>query len=392
MATLAPVPGPGPDPLRIAIVCHVRHPIAPPFQGGLEAHSWHLARALRRRGHDVTVFASGDSDPGLRPQTILPVHYDHDFPWHHHHGTYTLDHHVDAAYRRTARDLIDGGFDVVHNNSMHRYMPRLARSFRLPTLTSLHVPPFDALSRSVHESDAPWSLFSVTSDAQRASWWPSGPPKAAHVVHNGIDLAAWRFSPSGGGGAVWAGRIMPNKGTHLAVTAARFAGFPLTLYGPIEDDSYFQRHVRPYLSPTIRYGGHLDPAELADALGAADVFVFTPMWDEPFGLAAVEAMACGLPVAAVENGAVREVIGSDAGRFARPNEAAALGIAMKNAMTIDRTIPRARVQAMFTLDRMIECYEALYAKACRGLEADWPPADFPRLELDVAPPLRRAAE
>ena len=378
------------SPLRIAVVAHIRHPVRPPFQGGLEAHGWHLVRALRARGHDVTLFASGDSDHD--PVAIVPEHYDRAFAGHQRHGTEALNRHVDAAFRRTARDLLEGGFDVVHNNTMHRYLPRLARAYRLPTLTSLHVPPFDALHRAVRESDAPWSLFSTTSAVQTRSWWGDAPPDAAHVVHNGIDLAEWPFAPEGGGGAAWAGRIMPNKGTHFAVTAAQFAGMPLTLYGPIEDRQYFDTLIRPYLGERIRYGGHLEGAALSAALRRADVFAFTPMWDEPFGLAAVEAMASGLPVAAVENGAVREVIGEEAGRFARPNEAAALGLAMRKAARIDRAVPRARAEAMFSIDRMIDGYEALYARAIAGAGADWPAADFPGIELDVAPMQRLAAE
>ena len=380
------------DSLRIAVVSHVRHPIKPPFQGGLEAHSWHLTRALLDRGHDVTLFASGDSDADLPVRPILDVHYDREFPWHHNHGTEALNRHVDAAHRRTARDLLDGGFDVIHNNGMHRYPPRLGRAHRLPTVTSLHVPPFDALHRSVNESHAPWSLFTVTSDKQLGSWWPDGVPESARVVHNGIDAAAWPFSSSGRGGAVWAGRIMANKGTHFAVTAAQFMGIPLTLYGPIEDEAYYDRLIKPFLSKSIRYGGHLEGPDLAKAMGGADVFVFTPMWDEPFGLAAVEAMACGLPVASIDNGAAREIIGEEAGRFARPNEPAALGIAMKKAMRIDRAVPRARVEAMFTIDRMVDAYEALYREAIANAGAEWPDVDFPSIELDVAEPVLRAAE
>ena len=379
------------DPMRIAVISHIRHPIRAPFQGGLEAHSWHLTRALQARGHDVTLFASGDSDPDLPLHPIVGRHYDQDFPWHHNHGTEALTRHVDAAHRQTMRDILDGGYDVVHQNGMHRYPARLAREHRVPTLTSLHVPPFDALHRSILESDAPWSLFSTTSEKQRGSWWPDGAPYAARVVHNGIDTDAWAFSPEGGGGAAWSGRIMPNKGTHFAVTAAQFMHVPLTIYGPIEDRPYFDRLIRPYLSKTIRYGGHLEGPELAQALGGADVFVFTPMWDEPFGLAAVEAMACGLPVASIDNGAAREVIG-DAGTFARPNEPGALGIAMKKAMRIDRAVPRARVEAMFTIDRMVDAYEALYREARENVEADWPDVSFPKIELDVAPPMLRAAE
>ena len=381
-------------PMRIAVLSHVRHPIAEPFMGGLEAHSWHLCRALAQRGHDVTLFAAGDSAPpeGVTLHPILDVHYDAAFPWHHHHGTEALNRHVDAGFRAAMRAVLDGGFDVVHNNSVHRYPPRLARAYRVPMLTSLHVPPFDALHRSVLESDAPWSRFAVTSEKQLESWWPEGAPEAAHVAHNGVDLDRWRYVPEGDGRAVWAGRILPNKGLHFAVTAAGFAGLPLDIYGVVEDEQYFNTLIKPYLSDRIRYHGHVDAARLARETGRASVFVFTPMWDEPFGLAAVEAMACGVPVAAIDNGAVREIVGEEAGRFARPNEPAALGIAMKRAMRVDRRLARKRVERLYAMDRMVDRYEELYARVRAGLDADRPDVDFPAIELDVAAPLLRAAE
>ena len=371
--------------MRIAVVCHVRHPIRPPFMGGMEAHSWHLVRALRARGHDVTLFAAGDSDPDLTPRPILARHYDADFPWHDHHGTQALNRHVDEAFAMTARDLLEGGFDVIHNNSLHRYLPRLARQFALPTVTSLHVPPFDALHRAVLESAAPWSRFTTTSARQVESWWPEGAPESAHVVHNGIDIDAFPFVSEGDGSAVWAGRITPNKGTHFAVTAAQFTGVPLTIYGVIEHQDYFDRMIRPYLNDRIRYGGHLNGADLAAAVGRASVFLFTPLWDEPFGLAAVEAMSCGVPVAAIDMGAVREVVGDEAGRFAPPNQPAALGLAMKRAMKIDRRIPRQRVEERFALDRMVEGYEAAYRAARNGVGTAAPDVAFPPIELTVAP-------
>jgi glycosyltransferase involved in cell wall biosynthesis len=376
--------------MKIAVLSHVRHPIRQPFMGGLEAHSWNLVRALRARGHDVTLFASGDSD--LDPVPILDVHYDRDFPWHDHHGTETLNRHVDAGFARAMRDVLDGGFDVVHNNSVHRYPPRLARQHRVPTVTSLHVPPFDALHRAVKESPSPWSRFTVTSQRQVASWWEDAPPPEAHVVHNGIDTDAFPFVAEGDGSAVWAGRIAPNKGTHFAVTAAQFASIPLTIYGPIERQDYFDRMIAPYLGDTIRYGGHLTGEALASAIGRASVFLFTPLWDEPFGLAAVEAMSCGVPVAAIDNGAVREIVGEEAGRFARPNEPAALGLAAKRAMRIDRHIPRARVEKLFTLSRMVDAYEALYDKARAGLSSDTPHKTFPPVELRISDRRPLAAE
>jgi glycosyltransferase involved in cell wall biosynthesis len=380
--------------MRIAVISHVRHPVRQPFMGGLEAHSWHLVRALRERGHEVTLFASGDSDH--EPVPILDIHYDRDFPWHDHHGTEALNRHVDAGFAGTMRQILDGGFDVVHNNSVHRYPPRLARQHRVPTVTSLHVPPFDALRRAVRESSAPWSRFTVTSDRQVESWWPREevgcPPEAASVVHNGVDTEAFPFVAEGDGSAVWAGRITPNKGTHFAITAAQFANIPLTIYGAIERQDYFDRMIAPYLGGFIRYGGHLTGNDLAQAIGRASVFLFTPLWDEPFGLAAVEAMSCGVPVAAIDNGAVREIVGEEAGRFARPNEPAALGLAAKRAMRIDRRVPRARVEEMFTIGRMVDAYEALYDQAQDGLSEDAPAVEFPPVELRIAERRPLAAE
>ncbi|MGB3556161.1 MAG: glycosyltransferase [Jannaschia sp.] len=378
--------------MRIALVAHVRHRIAPPFMGGMEAHSWHLARALAGRGHDVTLFASGDSAEGAPPRVrvrpILGEHYDRAFPWHRFHGTDALNDHVDLGFAGTCRDLLRGRFDVIHNNSLHRYIPRLARAERLPMVTSLHVPSFDALRRSVHESVAPWSRFTVTSAMQRRSWWPNGAPPEASVLYNGIDLDQWSFVTWGDGGAVWAGRITPNKGTHLAVQAARIADVPLTIYGVIEHQDYFDDEVRPFLGPSIRYGGHLSGPDLATRLGAASVMLFTPLWDEPFGLAAIEAMATGLPVAAIDMGAVREVVG-EAGAYSPANDAAALARAVRQALAIPRLVGRRRVERLFTLDAMVDASEALYRTARDGLRARRPDPAFPPLELAIDPSMVR---
>ncbi|SEN52518.1 Glycosyltransferase involved in cell wall bisynthesis [Loktanella fryxellensis] len=379
--------------MRIAVVSHVRHPIAPPFMGGMEAHSWHLTAALVAAGHDVTLFASGDSaaalPAGAKLFPILPEHYDRCFPWHDFHGTDVLNAHVDAGFARAARALVDGNFDVIHNNALHRYPPRLARVHRLPMVTSLHIPPFDALRRAVHESAAPWARFTVTSHRQLQIWWPDGSPPEAAVVHNGIDPSDWPYVPGGDGSAVWAGRITPNKGTHLAARAAALAGVALTIYGTIEDQGYFDRDIAPLLGEAIRYGGHLQGHDLAAAYGRASVLLFTPCWEEPFGLAAIEAMATGLPVAAIGNGAAQEIIGH-AGIYAAQDRPQDLATALLRALTIDPAIPHARVLAHYTLRHMIDGYEDQYAAAIAGAgRHDVPDVTFPPIELDVAPPPRQ---
>ena len=365
--------------MRVAVLAHLRHPIAPPFMGGMEAHAWHLARGLIARGHDVTLFAAGDSDPALPVHPVVPVHHDADWPGADWHGSDALNAHVDGLWAAALPAIRAGRFDVVHNNTLHRYPPRLARAERIPSVTSLHVPPFPTLRRAVHDSAAPWHLTTVTSRQQLARWWDV-PPPGARVLHNGIDLAAWPFAPGPGHGAVWSGRIMPNKGTALAARAARIAGVPLTIFGAIEDRAYFDAEVAPLLGGGIRHGGHLSGAALAAELGRAAVLVFTPMWDEPFGLAAIEAMACGLPVAAFDMGAAREVIGP-CGVFAKAGDADALAGAIGAAMAVPRAACRARVEAAFSLERMLDGCEALYAEAAGAASAPWPEAAFSPREL-----------
>ena len=345
--------------MKIAVLAHVRQPIAEPFMGGMEAHAWHLAAGLEARGHKVVLFAAGDSDPRFTLDSVLSEHYEATFPWAEHRQNASLTAHVDAGFAGAGNRIAAGEFDVVHNNSLHRFPLQWPHCGGVPTVTSLHVPPFDALHWFVKDSAGPTHRITVTSASQLKAWWPDGAPAEASVLHNGIDLAAWPFQERGDGSAVWCGRITPNKGTHLAAEAARRAGLPLTIFGTIEDPIYWTEEVLPMLVGEIRYGGHIGSAMLANELGRASVFLFTPCWDEPFGLVAAEAMACGVPVASFDMGAAREVV-AEAGIFANANDAAALAQAIPAAMAIPRCIPLARVMRLFTRDIWLDECERLY--------------------------------
>ncbi|WP_336762530.1 glycosyltransferase [Asaia sp. VD9] len=348
--------------LRIALVAHPRHPIAEPFKGGMEAHSFHLARGLEARGHQVTLFAAGDSDARFTIDPILPVHYDRDYPWEN--ATPDprlyplLDRHFGAARHR----IFSGAFDVVHNNSLHRFILQEARRTGLPCLTSLHVPPFEAIHGVVRDTVCTTHRATVTSARQNLCWWPDGVPPYSTVVHNGIDPTLWPFSSGAGDHALWSGRITANKGPHHAVQAARQAGIGLKLFGYMEDQAYFDTMIAPYLDDNITYEGVIDGAALSLEMRKAALFLFTPCWDEPFGLVAIEAMASGLPIAAFDQGAAREIIGDEAGRFAPAQDVSALACAIREARTIERRRPRGRVTSCFTLDRMIDAYEQLYGE------------------------------
>ncbi len=349
--------------MRVAVVAHPRHPISEPFQGGMEAHAFHLVRGLAARGHDVTLFAAGDSDAGVPLVPILPRHADADLPWQRFAGTAALKDHLSRGLARIAPRLAAGGFDAIHNNTLHPLLPALARAERLPMVTSLHVPPFPALEAAIRDNRAPWSLVSLCSRSHRRSWWPAAAPPEARIVANGIDLDQWRYRPvSRHRHAVWLGRMARPKAPHLAIAAARAAGLPLDLAGPVDDRDYFETIVRPALGGPVRHRGVLTGEALRDLVAGAAILFVTPDWEEPFGLAAIEAMASGTPVAGIDRGAVREVVG-EAGALAPAGDIPALARAALAALEIPRPAARARAVRHYGLDRMLEGYERLYRAA-----------------------------
>ncbi|TKD51135.1 glycosyltransferase [Sphingomonas baiyangensis] len=342
-------------PLSIAVLAHLRHPVAAPFMGGMEAHCDLLVRTLRAEGHAVTLFASGDSAGDLPLHAIAPRAYEAELPWARWRGTPELDAWLAAAYARAWEAIGAGGFDVVHNNSLFAGVHGWAARDGVPMLTSLHVPPFATLRDAIVAHAAPWTALTVPSRAQ-LPLWEGVRPDALHVAHNGIDLARWPMGDARGRRAIWAGRITPNKGTLVALRAATRAGIALYLAGPIECADYFAE-LAPHLHAPHRYLGHLAGADLAAAMADAAVALCTPMWEEPFGLVAAEALACGTPVAALDRGALGEVIG-DCGALAA--DEAGLPAAIWRAMRVPRAQCRTRAEALFGAPAMVARYAALY--------------------------------
>ncbi len=189
------------------------------------------------------------------------------------------------------------------------------------------------------------------------------------VVHNGIDLAEWKPALRPGNHMLWYGRITPTKGLAEAVEAASLAGALLDIVGIIEDETYFASQVTPYLSPSIAYNGHLTGAALKSAVSKAKAVIVTPMWDEPFGLVAAEAMSCDVPVIAFDRGALREVLG-ECGTLVPAGDVEALAGAMRAHDNTNHSGSRARALDCFSLEAMVGGYESAYAAAIAGAALD----------------------
>jgi glycosyltransferase involved in cell wall biosynthesis len=357
-------------PLRIAIIGSSRYPIAEPFAGGLEAHVWSLTQALKARGHDVSLFAAPGSDPTLGAthlslRTIAlsqgarrDVSFSPGLSIDEHHAYLSL---MMALVRGPASE--GGGFDVIHNHSLH-YLPiAMAPLLTVPLVTTLHTPPTPWLESAIQVGNVGGLLRFVAVSSHTAAVWrdTTGPTP---VIHNGISLERWKSGP-GGGPLVWSGRLVPEKGPHAAIAAARLAGRQLNVCGPIVDRTYFAREIEPLLDERIRYLGHLDHSQLGEVVGAASAALVTPSWDEPYGLVVAEALACGTPVAGFARGGIPEILDSTSGRLVPPDDVAALAAVIPETEQLSRTAARRRAESFCSLELMADSYERLFRAAAR---------------------------
>ncbi|ATD72345.1 MULTISPECIES: glycosyltransferase family 4 protein [Gordonia] len=348
------------ESLRIAVVASSRYPIAQPFAGGLEAHVWHLTRALTLAGHEVTLFAGAGSDlpvesDRLRGELFEPsaaARSDVSMPpievLHDHHAYLSLM----LSFTRNPDD-----FDVIHNHSLHYLPVAMGPAVDTPMVTTLHTPPTPWLESAL--ALAPDTRCVAVSRHTAHAW--SHVLGSIPVVHNGVQLNHWPIG-TGGDDLVWFGRLVPEKGAHLAIEAARIAGRRLRLAGPISDKTYFRDHVAPALGDQVSYEGHLHQHELARLVGSCGAALVTPVWDEPYGLVVAESLACGTPVAGFARGGIPEIVGDTAGMLVPGDDVVALAEAAEKAFTIDRREVRRRAEQHCSDIAMIDRYTDIYTE------------------------------
>lgn len=346
--------------MKIAIVGLMRHPIAEPFAGGMESHTWWLAKKLIERGHEVTLFASGDSDKSLGLSACTKS----SLSSHPNAQSYFGDMACNmTAYADVLRRICEGQFDIVHNNALHPLLLLSAADLPVPMLMVLHAIVSPELAAAMHyaatrNTDKRLKVAAVSQSV--ADQWRS--IIETEVVYNGIDIDSWPFHTNPVKNmALWYGRFVPEKAPHLAIQAALAANYSINIAGPVSDHAYFDDQILPLLTyPEVTYLGHLSHLEIKQLLAQASVFVNTPMWEEPYGIVYAEALATGVPVVAFDRGAASEILNERCGVVVEESTIEALATGIAQAAKLSRRSCRARAESFCSLNSMVDSYECLY--------------------------------
>lgn len=349
--------------MRIGIIAHLKHPIKPPFAGGLEAFTYEVANRLTELGHDIYLFASSSSQTDGKLYPILDdANYDSKTGVRQRHkdlsSEYIAEHH---AYYKMMLDIQELELDLVFNNSLHYVPITMANLLSIPMVTVLHTPPFYELKNAI-KAQKPYNrvAFATVSKANTHNW--GGYIDDCKVVLNGIDLGKWEYFEAGRQQdyAVWFGRIHPDKGLDMAIRAAKLAGLKLKVAGGIADTRYYRDKIEPLVDDSIEMVGLLSHQDLNKLIGEARVCLVTPVWEEPFGLVVAESLACGTPVAGFQIGALPEIISPDSGVLVSPRNVAGLAVAVQQAALLDRALVRQHAEQNLGIDKMLIQYEELF--------------------------------
>ena len=347
--TLAPVYSPSNRPLRIAQIAPLYESVPPKLYGGTERIVAYLAEELARRGHQVTLFAAGDSTVNVPLSAGVPKSL----------RLSGLDHLGAMFHLPMLSDVYDQAarFDIIHSHVDCLGFP-LARFSQVPTVATMHgrldIKEFLPVYR--HYKDQP--VISISHDQRR----PLPEMNWVGTVYHGLPRNLLKFRSEPGDYLAFLGRLSPEKRPDLAIEIARRSGIPIKIAAKVDraDREYFDTVIRPLLSTSgVEFIGEIDEAQKQQFLGGALALLFPVDWPEPFGLVMIEALACGTPVIARPCGSVPEVLRHGISGFIE-SSIDDLVEAVHRVRDIPRRTCRGEFERRFTAEVMADNYEQVY--------------------------------
>lgn len=336
--------------LKIAQIAPIAERVPPKKYGGTERVVYALTEELVRRGHDVTLFATGDSktsaklvsvypkslrqakvkDPyGTNPQTMLNVGY---------------------AYSQQQK------FDVIHDH-MGNLSIATANMAETPVVMTIHgvIDPNYAKLLSTFRNPR---LVTISNSQQK----PAPNLNYAGTVYNGLDMTNYPFSSSHDGYLLFVGRISMEKGVHFAIQVAEELDLPLIIAAKLDDvdKPYFDQHIKNHLKGKIKWVGEVNEQQRNRLMSRALCFLHPVTWNEPFGLTLIEAMACGCPVVAFDKGSIPEIVIDGKTGYVVKNINAMIDDVYTVKKLINRRDCREHALTNFNSERMTDAYEEIY--------------------------------
>ena len=338
--------------MRIAMLSPIAWRTPPRHYGPWESVVSGLTEGLVSRGHDVTLFATGDSETSGKLHAVCARGYEED---HSINSKVWECLHISELFEHSEE------FDIIHNN--FDFLPlTYAGLVATPVVTTIHgfsspgiLPVYEKYNGKV--------FYVSISDADRS-------PHLDYIetIHHGIDVSDFDFQPDPDDYLLFFGRIHHDKGAKEALEIAEVCGKKLILAGIIQDDAYYHEHVEPHLDSTnVAYVGSVGPDQRNQLLGKATALLHPISFNEPFGLSVIESMACGTPVIAFNKGSMPELIENGTSGFLvnTVNEAVE---AVAHIRDIERVCCRRRVERFFTTNHMVEKYIKVYETILEKME------------------------
>lgn len=350
--------------MRIAQVSPLFESVPPKLYGGTERVVSYLTEELVRRGHEVTLFASGDSQTSARLCSPCPAALRLD--------PRTIDHLAYQVLMLEQVFQLSSQFDVIHFHTDYLHFPG-SRFLDFTHLTTLHgrldLPDLIPLYREFAEMP----LVSISDAQRRPLPWVNW----VATVYHGLPEDLYTFYDRPGKYLAFLGRISPEKGLDQAIAMAQRSGVPLKIAAKVDrgDTEYFESRIKPLLDdPLVEFVGEIGEQDKNEFLGNALALVSPITWPEPFGLVFIEALACGTPVLTYPRGSAPELLKSGVTGYLVPNLPAAVRV-IAEIPKLSRRACRRYFETHFTASLMCQAYESVYEKLSR-LHTDPPVLAF----------------